>query len=268
MSSTPPDLRTADTRSTDLASPMSSTGGDIEAAGPPAPQDRGPDIYVPPSSSDGPGVDRRGDSSMTLATLANSSATSIASQHQQPSMRNLFEKVLPGIKKKKAGAAASEPEAVIKVWGLKNIDSSENKYEAYTGQGIDFDGSASKGTTKDQCASGICLNEKCGCDDKTDCDDNTQFCFKTVRGVPQCSDSESFKALFLEAMLHTQDLETTANTQDVMATPQGAGKVSISDECEIQIKNVQECYNTMHLNDGLDLKGLYSAMHDKDYENS
>lgn len=125
---------------------MSATGDDVESAGPAAPQDCDSDIYVPPSSN-GPGGDRRGDSSMTLATLANSSATSIGSQpQQQPSMRNLFEKVIPGIKAKKEETAASHPEAVIKVWGLKNVDSLEDKYEAYMGQGIDFDGSASKGT--------------------------------------------------------------------------------------------------------------------------
>ena len=125
---------------------MSSTGGDVEAAGPPAPQDCDSVIFVPPSSSNGPGVDRRGDSSMTLATLANSSATSITSQQQQPSMRNLFEKVIPGNRTKKEATTASEPEAIIKIFGEKNIDSSKDKYEAYTGQGIDFDGSASKGT--------------------------------------------------------------------------------------------------------------------------
>ena len=388
MSSSPPDLRTTDTRSTDtrstdLASPsMSSIGGDIESA---APQDCDSDIHVPPPSSDVPGVDRRGDSSMTLATLANSSATSLASQQQQPSIRNLFEKVIPGIKGKKAEVFASKPKAVIKVWGLKNIDSSEDKYEAYMGQGIDFDGSASKGTAisyfwdfgdresvserntspsptkhfdkvgeytvkltvkdgkgqhhtarntiyvkeggtcwqklsrrnkitlakasmvigmvstlftilatttgifegnnnattkavgdsckrKDQCASQICWNMTCGCNERSHCDDNSQFCFISVDGVPQCSKSDAFAPLFEATLLNTQDVETAGTTQHVMATPQGANEVSMSDKCESQIKKVKDCYNTKQLTGnectGLDFNDLHFAIHNDVYKNS
>ena len=95
---------------------------------------------------------------------------------------------------------------------------------------------------KEQCASKICWNMTCGCASKTHFNDDSQFCFRTVGRVSQCSESEAFAPLFEATLL---------NTQDVMATPQGDMSSAI---CSDLIQKVVDCYNAYI--DGENCEGL------------